>query len=59
MLNGKYVPLTTNGQPIQVELGPMGAEKGILAIDTLRDNQVVVLTESDVANLRTSGRWDF
>jgi len=60
MLSGNYQPLCDNfGNPLEVKIGPVTMEKSILAVDSLRENQVVVLTESQVTELRNSGRWMF
>lgn len=60
MLDGSYQPLCeTSGQTIEVRIGPMGAGRCILAVDTLRSNKVVVLTEHDVNDLKSKGRWAY
>lgn len=60
MLNGSYQPLCEqSGGPLEVRIGPLGTEPCILAVDTLRENAVVVLTQTQVEDLKASGRWVF
>jgi hypothetical protein len=54
-LTGSYKLLSTSSDLMKVEMGPEG-EKVFLAVDTLRDNMVVALTEEEIEELNSKGR---